>query len=136
MIYKRDNHYLVLTIDEKYHQQKIIDLLKYYQQSKKNIHKLRMSKDIYLNGVNVKQNFHLILNKGDILKLPIFQETNIDFIPQKLPLEIIYEDDFLLIINKQSNLEVHPDTKTGINTLVNAVAYYYKQTNKIYLFAL
>lgn len=130
MKYYRENHYLVLKIDDKFQQQKIYDLLKYYQQSKKSIHNLRMSKDIYLNDINVKQNLQQLLNKGDILKLPIFKETNIDFIPQKLPLEIIYEDDFLLIINKQANIEVHPDSKTGKNTLVNAVAYYYKQTNK------
>lgn len=130
MKYQRIGHYLVLNIDDKFHNKSIIELLHYYKQSKKSIHQLRMSLDVYLNNLNIKQNFEKILTKGDMLKLPIFTSEEIDFTSQDIPLEIIYEDDFMLIINKQANIEVHPDTKTGINTLVNGVSHYYKETKQ------
>ena len=52
-----------------------------------------------------------------------------EIIPQNIPLNIIYEDDDLLIINKPVGMVVHPGSGNPDNTLINAAAYYLKQQN-------
>ncbi|QVK18690.1 RluA family pseudouridine synthase [Mycoplasmatota bacterium] len=130
MDYQRMNQYLVITINHEFNNKTIEELLNHYHLSKKMIHSLRMNHDVILNDKLVMQNFTLRLKRNDKLKIPIFIDESIDFIPQNIPIDIIYEDDFLLVVNKQANIEVHPSSKTGLNTLVNAVAYYYQKNNQ------
>jgi len=52
-----------------------------------------------------------------------------DIIPQEMPLNIAYEDDDLLLINKPAGMVVHPGSGNPDGTLVNGVAYYLKQQN-------
>ncbi len=130
MEYKKAGHYAEITLDEEHAHVSLIDFLGYFYLSKKNIHKLRMSHDVYINDKNIKQNFKIVLQPNDKIKLPLFIDEAIDFIPQTIPLNIIYEDDFSLVINKQKEIEIHPENKTGLNTLVNGVAHYYKQTKQ------
>lgn len=127
MNYKRIDNYLEIEINKDV---SIIDIFKKYRLSKKNIHNLRMSKNVYVNNKAINQNLNTLLKSGDKLKLPIFTPMEIDFISQDIPIDIVYEDDFILVINKSANIEVHPDNKKGINTLVNGVANYYKKTNQ------
>ena len=51
---------------------------------------------------------------------------SIDVIPENIPLDIAYEDDTLLIINKPPNLVVHPGNRHTSGTLVNGLVYHYK----------
>ncbi|BGI50773.1 MAG: 23S rRNA pseudouridine(1911/1915/1917) synthase RluD [Arsenophonus endosymbiont of Ceratovacuna japonica] len=55
----------------------------------------------------------------------IFNEVNIHSRPQKIPLDIIYEDDEILVINKPQNLVVHPGAGNLDGTVLNALLYYY-----------
>ena len=73
---------------------------------------------------------HQLLNVGDQFSLPLYEGEELDFIPQKGSLDIVYEDDHLLILNKPAGLLVHPDTKSGRGTLCNWVADYYKRTGQ------
>lgn len=66
------------------------------------------------------------LSQGDILWLKVFEEKEIDFIPQEYDLEVVYEDELILVVNKPPHLLVHPDSKEGMDTLANYVAYYYQ----------
>ncbi len=52
-----------------------------------------------------------------------------EIIPQNIPLNIIYEDDDLFIVNKPVGMVVHPGSGNPDNTLINAAAYYLKQQN-------
>lgn len=130
MNYQRINQYLVITINQQFQNKTIEEFLNHYHLSKKMIHSLRMSHDIFLNDELVAQNFTWRLKQNDQLKIPIFIDEEIDFIPQPIPIDIVYEDDFLLVVNKTANIEVHPSKKNGLNTLVNAVAFHYQQTNQ------
>ena len=130
MKYKKNGEFIELIIDDKYVDKTILEFFQEYYQSKKLIHQLRMNQQIDLNQQSIKQNFHTILKTGDCLKFPFFLEEPIDFIPEDIPLEIVYEDDLILIINKPPHLEVHPSDKEGVGTLVNAVAFYYQQTKQ------
>ena len=84
-----------------------------------------MDKKVTLNGEGT--NFNEQLQVGDQLSIPVFEAEEIDFHPQKMKLDIVYEDDHLLIINKPAGLMVHPDQKNGRDTLVNGVAHYYQE---------
>lgn len=51
--------------------------------------------------------------------------------PEQIPLDIVYEDSELLVINKPSGMLVHPTIKKRTNTLLNAVSYYLNQNEKL-----
>lgn len=79
---------------------------------------------IFVNGE--KQNVNFILEEGDIIELFIEEGFSENILPQKMELEIIYEDEDILIINKPPNVVMHPTTYNFTNTLANGVMYYYE----------
>lgn len=66
---------------------------------------------------------------GDVLKITLPDESS-GFEPQNIPLDIVFEDDSLLIINKQPGLIVHPTKGHPAGTVANALTYYIGQTGK------
>ena len=69
------------------------------------------------------------LKEKDILSIKAYEQGR-DFIEQESSLEIVYEDDLLCVVNKPSNLIIHPDDKSKKNTLCNYVSYYYQQSHQ------
>lgn len=84
---------------------------------------------ILINGKKEKAGF--ILKHGDKIILNEKEVENIDTDPENIPLDIIYEDDDLLVINKQRGLVVHPCATTKSHTLVNALLYHIKNLSTI-----
>ncbi|MDY0235138.1 MAG: RluA family pseudouridine synthase [Gudongella sp.] len=68
------------------------------------------------------------LNSGDIVRLSISDES-IDIEPQNISIEILYEDEDILAVNKEPFIIVHPTTNVIDKTLSNAVAYYFLENN-------
>jgi 23S rRNA pseudouridine1911/1915/1917 synthase len=64
------------------------------------------------------------------LSLRLFQTEELNFEPQWEPLDVVYDDDFMLIINKPSGLKIHPTEIDEQGTLVHFIAGYYVQTNQ------
>lgn len=60
------------------------------------------------------------------------QSTNI--VPKPIPLSIVYEDDHILVLNKQSDCPIHPSQNNLDNTLANGVLNYYQQQNETIIF--
>lgn len=83
--------------------------------------------NIYVNGNNVKCG--CILNKGDIIKYEFKEAEEIK--PEDIKLDIIYEDDDIIVINKQNGLVVHPGIGNTSGTLVNALTYLSKNLSTI-----
>ncbi|WP_207496845.1 RluA family pseudouridine synthase [Aridibaculum aurantiacum] len=83
---------------------------------------------VTVNGQQVKSNFKV---KGN-MEIIIFT-TNApdesDITPEPLPLHIVYEDDSLMIIDKQPGMVVHPGSGNYSGTLLNGIAYYLRQQN-------
>jgi 23S rRNA pseudouridine1911/1915/1917 synthase len=81
--------------------------------------------DIYVNDVAVKSNYRV--KPADIVRIllshPPF-ENRVD--PEDIPLDIVYEDDALLLINKPPGLVVHPGHGNYTGTLVNALAFHFE----------
>lgn len=71
---------------------------------------------------------------GDRVQLYMEQESSDDIMPQPIPLNIIYEDEHLLVLNKQAGIIVHPTHGHYIGTLANGVVHYWQQQGKKHRF--
>lgn len=89
---------------------------------KKLIHHLKMNKLITVNGEQI--NWHQPLASGERLQLKFFTEEEFGVTPSYIDIDVIYEDDHLLIVNKPAGLDTHPNDPKQTNTLANAVAFY------------
>lgn len=77
---------------------------------------------ILVNDNSVKGSYKV--NVGDIITIKEGYVKEMSVKPQKMSLEIVYEDDYLMVINKPSGLVVHPGNGNYDNTLVNGLMYY------------
>lgn len=68
-----------------------------------------------------------LLSEGDEIEVAFTFTEETGLLPEKMDLEILYEDDFLLVINKPAGLVVHPGCSHPSHTLVNALLYYLKE---------
>lgn len=90
--------------------------------SKKEVHQLRMNKEVLLNGKNI--NWTSPLKKGERLLIKLFSNKDFGVIPTYMDLDILYEDDHLLVVNKPAGINTHPNSMEDKNTLANGVAFY------------
>jgi len=74
------------------------------------------------------------VEKGEVVRLRMERETSEHIEAESMPLEIIFEDESLLVINKPPNLIVHPTHGHYSGTLANGVVYYWQQKNERYRF--
>ena len=84
---------------------------------------------ILINGKQEKAGFKLKI--GDVVEVDEKPVETIDVSPENIPLNIVYEDEDLLVINKQVGLVVHPCSTTKSHTLVNALMYHIKNLSSI-----
>lgn len=87
---------------------------------------------IMVNGERKYISVHVC--SGDRVEIRMEQESSEDILPQELPVDVIAEDTHLLIVNKAAGLIVHPTHGHYINTLANAVVYYWQQQGQSYRF--
>ena len=107
----------------------IKELLKsYYNMSDKLIAKLKRYKRIFKNGVPAYVTATLDINDIVTIDLNFDEEVdNIEGINHKL--DIIYEDDYMLIINKEAGYPIHPSNMHHDDTISNFVKYYFETNN-------
>lgn len=75
-------------------------------------------------GKDISKNYKL--KKGDNITVEIPEPVELDVLPQNIPVEIVYEDDCLLVVNKPKGMVVHPAAGNPDGTLVNALLYHCK----------
>ena len=93
----------------------------------------RMPKSILVNGVHYYMRQEL--SKGDHLQVRICETKNSEKIPPtNLPLNIIYEDEDLLVLNKPADMPIHPSLNNYTNSMANALAYYFQSQGKPFIF--
>ncbi len=106
-------------------------LLKYLLKGKLNISerllkKLKYQNKIYVNDQPVHVNY--VIKDKDKVRVELELEEDCENIePQNLPLDIIYEDDCLLVLNKQPGIVVHPTSSHPDYTIANGIVYYLRQ---------
>lgn len=116
---------ITYTIDKNYDGKTIKDFLISNGYSEELIKHLKQTTNIYMNDtIYYKQK----------LKIDIIETENSDNIVKNksLPLNILYEDKDVLIVDKPANMPIHPSQGNYDNTLGNAVMNYYKNTNFVY----
>ena len=93
----------------------------------------RMPKSILVNGVHYYMRQEL--SNGDHLQVRICETKNSEKIPPtNLPLDIIYEDEDILVLNKPAGIPIHPSLNNYTNSMANALAYYFQSQGKPFIF--
>lgn len=87
------------------------------------------SGNVLLNGKQVKP--RQLVSAGDIIEVTIPEPQPCEILPENIPLDIIYQDEYIAVINKQAGLSVHPANGVYSGTLVNALLYHIKDLSSI-----
>jgi len=81
--------------------------------------------DVLVNEKEVKPSYKL--REGDEIDVDLTEEPAARFEPEDIPLDIVFEDEYLAVINKPAGMVVHPGAGISSGTLANAVAYRWLQ---------
>ena len=84
---------------------------------------------VLVNKKKIKPHYHLKIEDEVEIEIPAKKEFSL--LPQDIPLDIIYEDEDLLVVNKPSGLVVHPGAGNLSSTLVNALLHHTKELSDI-----
>jgi len=96
--------------------------------SERLLRKLKLNKRISCNGEEIWINE--LIKPGDVIRADIsFEESNEDILAEEQPLDVLYEDNCLLILNKPGNIVVHPTCQHPNGTLANGVKAYLEAKN-------
>lgn len=88
--------------------------------------KLKKLDKIYLNG-NVTSVNHPVL-ENDLIECYLdYEENNSNIVPTEMPLNIIYEDEAYIVVNKPAGIPVHPSMDHYTDSLSNEIAFYFNQ---------
>lgn len=108
----------ILTRADKYISEKVPEISRSFAA------KLLDEGRVLANGKNIGKNYKV--KAGDILDIDMPEPEVADVLPEDIPLDIVYEDDDLLVVNKPQGMVVHPAPGNYSGTLVNALMYYCK----------
>ena len=97
--------------------------------SRSKIVKMISDGTILVNNEKVKNSYKL--TKGDIIIVGEYIEEDMDVEPENIPLDIVYEDNDVIVVNKPNGMVVHPAIGNNHGTLVNALLYYSKDLSDI-----
>ncbi len=97
---------------------------KFFDISRSRAQELISSGALLVDG-KVKEKKYL-LSAGETLTVELPPEKELEAVPQNIPIDIIYEDDYLLVVDKPRGMVVHPAPGNPDNTLVNALLYHCK----------
>lgn len=91
--------------------------------SRNQIQRLIDSQQVMVGGAPVKKSYRV--QSGDVIELALTTEPEPDYPKQDLPLDILYEDDWIALINKPKGMVVHPAPGRSRDTLVNALKFHF-----------
>ncbi len=91
--------------------------------SRSRLQKLVENEDIIVNEKAVKSSYKL--HEGDVVDVDLVELAAVKFAAENIPLCIVFEDEYLAVINKPSGMVVHPGTGVQSGTLANAIAYHF-----------
>ena len=84
--------------------------------------------ELKVNDKNVKSSY--IVKENDVIDIPVLTKDEIKAEPEKLNLDIVYEDDDVIVVNKPNGMVVHPAIGNTKHTLVNGLLYHSKELSK------
>lgn len=92
--------------------------------SRSMLQKLISEQKITVNGKFAAKSY--LVKEGDVIEIEVPEPVELDVIPENIPIEIVYQDEYLLVVNKQKGMVVHPAAGNYSGTLVNALLYHCK----------
>jgi 23S rRNA pseudouridine1911/1915/1917 synthase len=96
--------------------------------SRARLQRLIEDEEVLINGKPAKASYKL--RAGDEIEVELTAPPAVTFTPEDIPLEIIFEDDSLIVVNKPAGLVVHPAAGIHSGTLANALAYHFQKLSK------
>ena len=116
-------------VEEKYDGIVIREFLKEeLELSSRLIRRAAIEKRIFVNKEVVRM--RKVLHTGDIVEVKLERVESQNIIPEKMNLNIVYEDDDILVLNKPPYTVVHPTRGYPTGTLANGILYYFNETNQ------
>lgn len=97
--------------------------------SRANLQKFIEAGELLVNGKIVKPKH--TLKMGDVLTLQTTQNAHSEDLPEHIAIEVIYQDDAVIVINKPAGMVVHPGAGNRTGTLVNALLYHYPEQSHL-----
>ena len=89
------------------------------------IRRSAIEKRILVNKKEVRMRY--IVHSGDLVQINLQSDESQNIIPEKMDLDIVYEDEDILVINKKPYMVVHPTKSYQSGTLANGVLFYFKE---------
>lgn len=93
--------------------------------SRARLQRLIEAEDVLVNGKSSKPSYKL--RDHDEIEVELITPTTTSFAPEAIPIDIVYEDESLVVVNKPAGLVVHPAAGIQSGTLANALAYHFQQ---------
>lgn len=100
------------------------------QFTRSHISKLIQDSKVTVNGIVPKKSGEK-LSQGDVVEIVLEPPKEISLEPENIDIDIVYEDDYIVVVNKQRGLVVHPAGGSESGTLVNALLYHVKNLSGI-----
>lgn len=97
-------------------------LISSVDKSRSKIQSMIKSGNITVNGSSVKSSY--VVKSGDVIEVVDVIDETISALPEKMDLDIVYEDDDVIVVNKANGVVVHPAVGNNSGTLVNGLLYY------------
>lgn len=97
--------------------------------SRSNVQKLIKDEMVTVNSKKTKANYSL--RSGDLVAMTCPEPEIVDIVAQDIPLDFVYQDEYLAVVNKPAGMVVHPAAGNYTGTLVNALLYHCKDLSGI-----
>lgn len=112
-------------------QNKRIDqfLVEQLQLSRSKIAKMVQNNQVLVNGKKTKNSYLLKMN--DMIQTEEYQEEPMNLTPENMNLDIVYEDNDVIVVNKENGIVVHPAVGNPSHTLVNGLLYHSKELSSL-----
>ena len=118
-----------LVVENEYENTRLDEYLKEkLNLSRSNINKHIKLGDVNVNQKNVKSGYSL--KEGDVITFDEWKEES-EVVKENIPLDIYYEDEYIIVVNKKSGMVVHPGNGNTSKTLVNALMYYTEELSDL-----
>ena len=123
-----EEKYFNLRINHKYKNQTLEEVFKMFCLSKQKSNYLFANSCCFVNGEIASKD--TIVKLGDYLMVDVTNFEQIDYIPEAKPIKVLYEDDYLIIVEKPSGYIIYPDSNDKTGTMANIIAGYFEKTSQ------
>jgi 23S rRNA pseudouridine1911/1915/1917 synthase len=97
--------------------------------SRARLQRLIEEADVLVNGRAVKSSYKL--HAGDEIEVELTPPPSTAFAPDNIPIDVVYEDDEVIVVNKPAGMVVHPAAGVSSGTLANALAFHFQQLSTV-----